>query len=240
MEGNKGQRERDRLLRMYGEMGDGELLGLSATAGDLTEVAQDALAGEMKRRGLEAAEAPGAGAAPLQADDAEEDEGAGWRTLHVFQQTFEAQAAFRLMERDEIEFAVEDRTIDSKGEAVAGPAIRLALMVAAPDWNRAIVLLRREAGLFPEAVTDPQIERYGDQEAEGGIGEVDSVAVGEFEEAGDVAAATQALTEAGIWFQVVTHEGEDWERTSVEVKVQDADRALEVLARLLGQDFSTL
>ena len=149
--GREQEQERERLGGIYGEMSDGELLVLEGSSGDLTEVAQEALRGEMGRRGLEA----------LPAEDGlpemEAGEGAdGWRTLHVFSQTFEAQAAFRLLERDGIEFAVEDRSVDARGEPVAGPAVQLALMVEAVDWERSVKVLRREAGLFPEAVVDPR------------------------------------------------------------------------------------
>ena len=40
------------LTRLYGEMGDGELLELDAQAEDLTNVAQQVLRDEMKKRGL--------------------------------------------------------------------------------------------------------------------------------------------------------------------------------------------
>jgi hypothetical protein len=41
-----------RLTQLYGEMGDGELEELNACIGDLTEVAQQVLRDEMKKRGL--------------------------------------------------------------------------------------------------------------------------------------------------------------------------------------------
>ncbi len=216
-------KERDRLAGMYGEMGDGELLRLAASPGDLTEAAQAALAGEMKARGL---------TAPVEVEEVGRadggDPGAGMRTLHVFSQTFEAQAAFRVLERDGIEFVVEDRTVDGDGQMVEGPSVQLALMVDARDWERSVLLLRREAGLFPEAVVDPGGEGAGEE------GEL--VAVGEFEEAEDARSAGQVLGEAGVWFEAVLHDGEDWERTSIEVRVEDQDRALAALATLLEGD----
>ncbi len=226
----EGERERERLGLVYREMGDRELLGLRAASGDLTDAAREAVAAEMRRRGLAAA--PGAEAAS-DAESFAEGESSGWRMLHVFHQTFEAQAAFRLLEREEIPFAVEDRTIDEKGDAVPGPAVALGLMVAGEDWNRAVSLLRREAGLFPEAVVDPRGEvEEADEEG--------LVSVGEFEEANDVAAAERVLGEAGVWFRRVTHEAEEWERTSIEVKGEDVDRALGALSRLLEDDASRL
>src|ERR1035438_1250493 len=41
-----------RLTQLYSEMGDGELEELNASIGDLTEVAQQVLRDEMKKRGL--------------------------------------------------------------------------------------------------------------------------------------------------------------------------------------------
>lgn len=229
MDWNKEQRERERLRVMYGQMSDGELLLLHATVGDLTDAAQAALLSEMKGRGLEeAVPAEEEDDAIADADSPEDEEEAGWRTLHVFQQTFEAQAAFRILEREGIEFAVEDRTLDENGEPIAGPAIQLALLVEALDWERCVGLLRRDAGLFPEPVVDPRGEAGGLEE--------EMVAVGEFEEAEDVEAAGRVLEEAGIGFRAVRHDGEDWERTSVEVRSEDQDRALGVLARLLEDD----
>ncbi len=129
MNGIKTGNDRERLAAVYGEMGDGELLELQATAGDLTEVAQEALAGEMRRRGLAVEKAAPVG-------ESNGDGGSGWKTLHVFSQTFEAQATFKLLEREGIEFAVEDRTVDEKGEVRAGPAVQLALMVEGQEWER--------------------------------------------------------------------------------------------------------
>ncbi len=226
MNGTKTGNDRERLAAVYGEMGDGELLELQATAGDLTEVAQEALAGEMRRRGLAAVEK----AAPVVESNG--DGGSGWKTLHVFSQTFEAQATFKLLEREGIEFAVEDRTVDEKGEVRAGPAVQLALIVEGQEWERAVALLRREAGLFPEAVVDPRGEEESATEA--------TVTVGEFEDEVDIAAAADALEGAGVWFRTVTHDGEEWERTSIEVKQEDGNRALAVLERLLEEDASRL
>ncbi len=229
MDWKEAERERERLGAIYGEMGDSELLGLHANAGDLTEVAHEALSGEMKRRGLEApVEDPEGEVVPAGVGSGD----SGWKTLHVFSQTFEAQAAFRLLEREEIEFAIEDRTVDEHGELREGPAVQLALMVEAQDWDRAVVLLRREAGLFPAAVIDP----YGEDEG----AEAELVTVGEFESADDVASASRALEEAGVWFRTMLHDDEDWKRTSIEVRAEDGDRALDALEKLLEEDASTL
>ena len=223
MKWNEGQREG--LLALYGEMTDSELLGLEATEADLTEVAQEALASEMKRREIEAA----AIEETLPADGTPEGKGSSeWVTLHVFAQTFEAQAAFKLLEREEIEFAVEDRTLDKRGQLRAGPAVQLALLVHRYDRDQAMTLLRSKAGLFPEAVVDPRGE---DVDCSG-----EMVTVGEFEDQADVAAASRVLGEAGVWFRVVTHAGEEWERTSMEVKEEDSERALETLEPLLEED----
>ncbi len=223
-----GEKERERLGAMYGEMGDGELLGLHVKARDLTDVAQEALSAEVKRRGL-----------VIPIEDVEEGTGvsvsrsdSGWKTLHVFSQTFEAQAAFRLLERNGIEFAVEDRTVDENGELREGPAVQLALMVEAQDWDRAVTLLRREAGLFPVAVVDP----YGEDEST----EAEMGTVGEFEDPRDVAAASHALEANGLWFRTVLHDHEEWKRTSIEVRAEDVDRALDALEKLLEGDASTL
>jgi hypothetical protein len=57
--------EWQRLTQLYGEMGDVELEELNATIGDLTEVAQQVLRNEMKKRGLnEPSAARGASESP--------------------------------------------------------------------------------------------------------------------------------------------------------------------------------
>lgn len=89
-------------------------------------------------------------------------------------------------------------------------------------------MLRRKAGLFPEAVIDPR------GEDKGSVGE--TVTVGEFEEVADVATASRVLEEAGLWFRVVPHVGEEWERTSIEVHAEEVDQALEILEQLLEDD----
>ncbi len=229
MKWNERHGECERLGTMYRGMADGELLRLQATAGDLTEVAQEALAAEMKRRGLQAAVAE----ETLPLEGSSGGNGSfGWTPLHVFAQTFEAQAAFRLLDQEEIEFAVEDRTVDESGKLRAGPAVQLALLVHGDHRERAVALLRRKAGLFPEAVVDPRGKE------DGGAGE--TVTVGEFEDEVDVAAASRVLEEAGVWFRVVTHAGEEWERSSIEVKEEDGEGALEALERLLEEDARSL
>jgi ribosomal protein L37AE/L43A len=51
--------EWQRLTQLYREMGDGELEELDADKGDLTEVAQQVLRDEMKKRGLDGPSKPG-------------------------------------------------------------------------------------------------------------------------------------------------------------------------------------
>ena len=221
---NGNERERERLSAMYGEMGDGELLELFAKSGDLTEVAQAALAGEMHRRALK----------PTIEEDGEPesaltDKGKGWRTLHVFSQTFEAQAAFRLLERELIEFAIEDRTVDADGQTIAGPAVQLALMVEAEDWSRAVTVLRKEAGLFPDAVVDPRgSEMEGEEEG--------WLVVGDFEEEAELVKGEQMLREAGLELRVVRGEMAGGEAGTIEVHEADADRAIGVLERLIAEE----
>ena len=233
MERSETQGERERLRALYGEMSDGELLELEGEAGDLTEVAREALAGETSRRGLIVAASDEVDAVP-EVGSFGEGASSGWKTLHVFAQTFEAQAVFRLLEREGIEFRVEDRTVNADGTQRAGPAVQLALLVESADWDRSVLLLRREAGLFPEAVVDPHAGEE-EEDTEAGM-----TTVGEFEDVADVRAAADVLTDAGVWFREVTHPNEDWQRTSIEVKAEDGDRALEALERLLDGDASSL
>lgn len=231
---NDGQGEADRLGRMYGEMGDGELLTLYASMSDLTDAAQAALQREMASRRLEAPieELEPVGE-PRRGDGSSAEDGETWKLLHVFSQTFEAQHAFELMERAEIPFVVEDRTVDEKGELRPGPAVQLALLVEPVDWEAAVALLRRKAGLFPEAVVDP---RGADHEE----GDLEMFPVGHFEDEEELAEAGQMLQEAGIPFEVVKADDAEWTGSSIEVAASDAERAITVLERLSAEDAHTL
>ena len=55
--------------------------------------------------------------------------------------------------------------------------------------------------------------------------------VGNFQDETDVEIARKALTDAGIWFNTVkdTDETADWQGTTIEVKMEDLERALEVV-----------
>ncbi len=77
--------ERQRLADLYAQKWDGELLELAAEIGDLTEMAQQALRDEMRKRGLGEAGAPAK--AKIEEHIAEQEDGAErpieftWKTL---------------------------------------------------------------------------------------------------------------------------------------------------------------
>lgn len=230
-----GTGERDRLAKIYGEMGDGELLELHATRGDLTEEAQAALSAEMTRRRLEPApedEVPMPEPLVFGARGLQEDV-SGWRMLHLFHQTFEAQHAFGLLEREEIPFRVEDRSVDEAGEARPGPAVQLGLLVEAKDWSRAVRVLRGGAGLFP----DEEVAMRGDGAELDEDGDAkEMVPVGQFESEQEAEMAEQLLGEAGIPFRRVQGDELDGQGVLLEVAEGDMDRAMSVLERMLEMD----
>jgi hypothetical protein len=100
--------ERQRLTELYAQKWDGELLELAADIGDLTELAQQALRDEMRKRGLGEAGAPAK--AKIDERMAEQEDGAErpveftWKTLLCECETQQqAEQLGRALERGGIE-----------------------------------------------------------------------------------------------------------------------------------------
>ncbi len=117
------------------------------------------------------------------------------------------------------------------GSRWPGPAVQLALLVEAVDWPRAVAVLRREAGLFPEAVVDPR----GSAMEEARMRRCWSV-VGDFEEEAELVKAERMLGEAEVGLRVVRGEMAGGEAGSIEVREVDVDRAIAVLERLIAEE----
>jgi hypothetical protein len=219
-------------------MSDGELQELHGDAADLTESAQATLRAEMGRRGLTAAAVeaePAALAWAGEAAVAAGDSGDSPEVLQVFHQTFEAERAFAVLEREEIAFEVKDFSVDEKGEPRPGPAIQLGLLVPRGLRARAIRVLHRDAGLFPQAE-----ETTGEAEDEmGDDGEM--FPVGQFEGEAEAEIAEQLLRGAGIVSRRATPEdGEDAEGSGpvIEVRPEDLERAAAVLEQMVDGDLA--
>jgi hypothetical protein len=190
-----------RLQRQYGEMSDGELLRLAASAGDLTDMAQEVLRGEMQHRHLKAESGPFAGAGTFAPQHELEPEPAkvlatGMVALRTFHDAIEAGTACDCLEAEGLEIDVRDVSAPNSGlgSMYGGPPVALQLIVRGADRERAMAILREKMGLFPL------------QEVEGTDVQVDDGTVatlGTFGHREDADEVARVLEEAGVWHRVV-------------------------------------
>lgn len=153
-----------RLLDLYADKADEELLELHDRRQDLTELAQQALAQTMQQRGLEPVEAetprpPAASAGELAIGQGEgqelaEDELA----LITFRDALEATQAIETLREAEIPHRITDRKIRyTSGDS----RDLLELVVSRQDADRAREVLQRTLGLFPPPEGD---EEHGEDD----------------------------------------------------------------------------
>ena len=218
-----------RLQESYGEMSDGELLGLAAKPGDLTEVAQEVLRGEMTRRGVKLD-----GMVPT--EDARPKPQFGTKlpdgrvVLMTFHDAMAAGKACDWLEEDGIEVDVRDVSDKSSGGGsfYGGPPVALEVIVPSGDRVRAVTILREKMGLFP-------LQEVDEPDAEVDDGTVS--ALGYFGRRGDAEDVARVLEEAGVWHRVTANsEGtlEDENAYSVEVRETDQAKAVEIVERAMG------
>jgi hypothetical protein len=142
----------EKLSALYDEKSDGELLDLFEQRAGLTEVAQQALAGVMRRRGLEAhgggEEEPELSAGGSAREVEEDRVGSGEVLAYMFHDAFEAREAIRVL----TEAGVEHRVLDwhvVQPERPAHPlGLDLGLVVGRSDLQRATAVLKEELGLY--------------------------------------------------------------------------------------------
>ena len=165
-----------RLQEYYGEMSDGELLGIAERPDDLTDMAREVMRGEMASRNLkvEAPEPEGhrwasagstegawasqtisgtiLGSSPEldMAPPQRSVVGPGESLLSTFHDAIEAGRACDLLKEAEVPFRLEDvaKPRGSLGVYEA-PPVALSLIVDKKDRERAMGVLRKEMGLFP-------------------------------------------------------------------------------------------
>jgi hypothetical protein len=220
------EQEWQRLQALYAAMSDGELQRLAEGKAGLTEVAQQAIEAEISRRGLEVPveETPETVSA---ADEADTPLDPSLVELITFQVPMDADTAMRLLAEHDVPAHMEHAVRQVNED---GPKVKmnwLSIFVERARKEDAIVVLRKGMGLFPVMAED----ELGDLGALPDDEEEALFMVGNFQEAADAELAQKALTDAGIWFSAVkdTDEGADWEGTTIEVKMDDLERALEVV-----------
>ena len=160
------------LARLYADYGDEELIALGRQAGDLTEIAQEALKGELTRRSLTVS--PAVKAAP--GDSSEEDalspsQGFGWLApegcVKEFAESEDALAAGEMLRAEGIECEVMlPRDLDMRAPRVAvapADAERAATSLSEPIPEEFRILVRtRDQFVVPTCpgcgATDPLLE----------------------------------------------------------------------------------
>ena len=244
-----------RLQEHYGEMSDGELLGIAARPDDLTEMAREVMRGEMARRGLKL-EAPQPetghrwvsdasspfslapqtaagmilGSAPeLDASPSRTGVGPGEVSLAVFHDALELGQACDFLEAAEVTFRVVDVAQPRSGLGMYdSPPVALSLIVAKTDRERAMAVLRKAMGLFPLQEVE---------EADAVVDDGTVSVLGDFgrrEDADDVA---NALDEARIWHRIKANaEGTAADENAYTLEVREIDlvKAGDVVERAMG------
>jgi hypothetical protein len=223
-----------RLQEQYGEMSDGELLGLAATPDDLTDVALEVLRGEMTHRGIK----PDAAVQEASADEgyalARPEFGQklpdGSVVLMTFHDAMAAGDACDYLEAEDIDVRVRDVSEKNSGGGsfYGGPPVAMEVIVPGKDRARAVVILREKMGLFPLQEVEEADELVDD-------GTV--TALGFFGKRKDAEAVAQALEQAGIWHRIVANEEgtvEDENAFSLEVREVDMVVAGDVVEKTIS------
>ena len=226
-----------RLQDSYGEMTDGELLGLAAKPEDLTDFAVEVLRGEMTHRGIKldgmapvADPFSGLMRDPLPKPEFGTKLADGRVVLMTFHDAIAASEACDWLEEDGIEVNVRDASDRSSGGGsfYGGPPVALEVIVPGRDRARSVGILREKMGLFPLQEVEEADELVDD-------GTV--TALGFFGRREDAEAVARALDEGRIWHRIVANaEGtvEDENAFSLEVREVDLVEAGEVVEKAMG------
>jgi len=242
-----------RMVELYRAMSDGELLGLAAKPGDLTDEAQDVLRNEMGSRRLqveaesgfsaEAGRLAGAGAylgtefytgaqrePEMKPESVAKGLAKGTVVLTTFHDAIAAGEAIDVLEAEEIEIEVRDVAAAQAGGGsfYGGPPVALQIIVQQRDLRRGMQILREKMGLFP----GQEVE-----EADEAVDDGTTAVLGAFGHRSDAEEVARVLEEAGVWHRIAANaEGnvEDEDAYTLEVKEVDLVRAGELVERGLG------
>jgi len=220
----------EKLSALYDEKSDGELLDLFEQRDGLTEVAQQALAGVMRRRGLSTYGGGGGEAPEVAADSgaAEADTVASGEVLaYMFHDAFEAREAIRVLTEAGIEHRVLDWHVVQPERPPHPLGLDLGLVVARSEMQRVTAVLKEELGLF----TQPEQHE--------GMGDGDSMEVLSMFERGEALVAARALGEARMSYRwrdgsEVGSDLPDGETVAIEVNAEDVERATQVVEDALA------
>jgi len=242
-----------RLVELYREMSDEELLGLAARPGDLTEIAQGVLRSEMGSRrlqvdaaegfGVEAGRLAEAGAylgtefytgaqrePEMRPDPVAKGLAKGMAVLTTFHDAIAAGEACSYLEAEGMEIEVRDvaNAHGGSGSFYGGPPVALQVIVQQGELRRGMEILRVKMGMFPG-----QEVEVADEAIDDGT----TAVLGAFGHRSDAEEVARVLEEAGVWHRIAANaEGsvEDEDAYMLEVKEVDLVRAGEVVERGLG------
>ena len=246
-----------RLVELYREMSDEELLKLAARPEDLTDEAQDVLRTEMASRRLQAEPASAAETGHMGLAERAVAGGAGggvelytraWRepemkpepaakglakgmvVLTTFHDAIAAGEACDLLDAEEMEIEVRDVATaqGGGGSFYGGPPVALQVIVQQRELGRAMAILREKMGLFPQ-----QEVEVADEAIDDGT----TAVLGAFGHRSDAEDVARVLEEAGIWHRIVANEEgsvEDEDAYTLEVKEVDLVRAGEVVEKKMN------
>jgi hypothetical protein len=228
----------EKLSALYDEKSDGELLDLFEQREGLTAVAQQALLGVMRRRGLEthrgggeAPEVSAGGSAGGAVDVVEEDRvGTGEVLAYMFHDAFEAREALRVLTEAGIAHRMLDWHVVRPERPPHPLGLDLGLVVERSERERAAAVLKDELRLFA-------LPEQGEQRE--GVGEDDSMEVLSMFERGDALVAARALGEARMSYRwrdgsEVGSDLPDGETVAIEVNAEDVARATQVVEDALA------
>jgi hypothetical protein len=211
-----------RLQEHYGEMSDGELLGIAAKPDDLTDMAREVMRGEMASRHLKLEAAVSDPFTGLGRDELPKPEfgtklANGMVVLTTFHDAIAAGEACDWLEEEGMDVDVRDVSDKSTGGGsfYGGPPVALQVIVGVRDRDRAVKILREKMGLFPL------------QEVEDADPLVDdgTVAVlGSFGRREDADEAARVLDEARVWHRVTANaEGSAADENAWTLEVREID-----------------
>jgi hypothetical protein len=225
----------EKLSALYAEKSDGELLDLHEQRDGLTELAQQALAGVMRERGL--------GARGVSAEQSSPSEIGGGQAAdalvenellaYLFHDAFEAREAIRNMTEAAIPYRMLDwHTVNPEME-VSYTGVDLGLVVQRKDASRTMVVLKEKLGLFPAREETPG-SGFEDE-----AGAAEALAVLSMFDRNEALAAAQALGEAGITY--LWRDGRDdtadlphEETVAIEVRLANLERATKLVEEALS------
>lgn len=219
----------EKLSALYGEKSDGELLDLYDKRDGLTEMAQQALAGVMRERGLGGRVAVAVEVAPVGGDEEGDTVGEDEGLLYMFTDAFEAREAIRHMR----EAGIAHRMLDWHGvepeREASHTGLDLGLVVRRGDARRAVLVLKEKLGLFPGP------ETLGD-----GAGDGDGLVVLSMFDREEALAAAGALGRVGMTYLWRDGRDEasglpDEETIAIEVRAEDVDRAAKLVEETLAR-----